>query len=125
MEFINDTSAQKEGSLLSYNTFYTTKVKPTIKLNSNSGLYNPSNNVIKLFTNNNDALTINENQQLSGNGTGLTNLNYNAITNTPDLTTYATNTNFNNLSTTVSGHTSSINDNTSSVISINRILNYN
>jgi hypothetical protein len=97
MEFINDASFQTGGSLLSYNTFYTTKVKPTIKLNSNSGIYNPSNNVIKIFTNNNDALTIDENQQLSGNATGLTNLNYNAITNAPDLTIYATNTNLNDL----------------------------
>ena len=40
MEFINDASFQTGGSLLSYNTFYTTKVKPTIKLNSNSGIYN-------------------------------------------------------------------------------------
>ena len=96
MEFINDVSAQTGSSLLSYNTFYTTKVKPTIKLNSNSGIYNPSNNVIKIFTNNNDALTIDENQFLTGNAIGLTNLNYNAITNKPDLTIYATNTNLNN-----------------------------
>ena len=108
MNFISDTSAQTNGSTLSYTTFYTTKAKPSIKLNLNSGLYNPSNNVINFFTNNNEALTINENQQLSGNGTGLTNLNYNAITNTPDLTIYATNTDLNNLSTTVSGHTTSI-----------------
>ena len=125
MNFISDTSAQTNGSTLSYTTYYTTKAKPSIKLNLNSGIYNPSNNIIKIFTNNNDALTIDENQQLSGNATGLTNLNYNAITNKPDLTIYATNTNLNNLSTTVSGNTSSINDNTSSIIGINRILNDN
>ena len=34
-----------------------------------------------------------------GNGTALTNLNYNTISNKPDLTVYATNTNVNNLST--------------------------
>ena len=124
MEFINDASLQTGGSLLSYNTFYTTKVKPTIKLNSNSGLYNPSNNVIKLFTNNNDALTIDENQQLSGNATGLTNLNYNAIANKPDLTIYATDTNLNNLSSTVSGHTSSINDNTTAININNTSINH-
>jgi len=33
-----------------------------------------------------------------GSGTALTNLNYNAITNKPDLTVYATNTNLNSLS---------------------------
>jgi hypothetical protein len=32
-----------------------------------------------------------------GSGTALTNLNYNAITNKPDLTQYATNTNLNNV----------------------------
>jgi hypothetical protein len=46
-------------------------------------MYNDSDNVIKIFTNNVDALIINANQQLSGNGTGLTNLNYNAISNKP------------------------------------------
>ena len=34
-----------------------------------------------------------------GNGTSISNLNYNAITNKPDLTGYATNTNLNSLST--------------------------
>jgi hypothetical protein len=34
-----------------------------------------------------------------GNGTALSNLNYNAIINKPDLTGYATNTNLNSLST--------------------------
>ena len=38
------------------------------------------------------------NGNIIGNGTALTNLNYNAITNKPDLTVYATNTNLNNLS---------------------------
>ncbi len=33
-----------------------------------------------------------------GSGTAVTNLNYTAITNKPDLTGYATNTNLNNLS---------------------------
>ena len=75
MQFISDASAQTGGSLLSYSTFYSTKTKPSIKLNSNSGIYNDSDNVIKIFTNNTDALIINASQQLSGNGTGLTNLN--------------------------------------------------
>ena len=34
-----------------------------------------------------------------GSGTALTNLNYNSITNRPDLTVYAANTNLNSLST--------------------------
>ena len=36
---------------------------------------------------------------INGNGTALSNLNYNAITNKPDLSGYATNTNLNNIST--------------------------
>jgi hypothetical protein len=47
------------------------------------------------------ASTINSSLNVVGNvigsGTALTNLNYNAITNRPDLTVYATNTNLNNL----------------------------
>jgi len=83
MQFINDASAQTGGSLLLFNTFYSTKAKPSIKLNSNSGIYNPSDNVVKIFTNNIDALTIDASQYLTGNGTGLTNLNYGAISNKP------------------------------------------
>ena len=76
MQFISDASAQTGGSLLSYGTLYSTKAKPTIKFNSNSGIYNQSDNVVKIFTNNTDVLTIDANQVLSGNATGLTNLNY-------------------------------------------------
>jgi hypothetical protein len=114
----SDTSTQLNNDLYADDNY-----SSTINFNATSGIYNPSANVIKIFTNNIDALTIDENQFLTGNATGLTNLNYNAITNKPDLTIYATNTNLNNLSTTVSGHTTSINDNTSSIISINSVLN--
>ena len=102
MDFIQDNSAQTGGSLLSFNTIYTTKPRPSISLNSNSGIYNPSDNVIKFFTNNIDALTINENQVLIGNATGLTNLNYNAILNKPDISIYATTTSISNLNISTS-----------------------
>ena len=99
MQFITDNSIQN-GTILSYGLSYSTKAKPTLKLNSNSGIYNPSDNVFKIFTNNTDALTIDANQYLTGDGTGLTNLNYNAITNKPDLsTTYSSILNLNTLST--------------------------
>ena len=52
MQFINDASTQNGGSLLSFSKFYSTKTNPSIKLNSNSGIYNPSDNVMKIFTNN-------------------------------------------------------------------------
>ena len=38
---------------------------------------------------------INVQGNITGSGTALTNLNYNAITNKPDLTGYAINTNLN------------------------------
>ena len=94
----------------SYNTIST----PEVNFHGTSGIYNPSNNVIKMFTNNIDALTIDSNQCLYGNGTGLTNIGYNnvinkpnnfpsdwltTVSNRPDLTVYATNNNLNSLST--------------------------
>ncbi len=84
MSYPCDTSTQINNALtLSDN--YSSSSAPNINFNSSCGRYNPSANVIKIFTNNTDALTINGSQQLSGNGTGLTNLNYNAILNTPTL----------------------------------------
>ena len=122
MSFITDTSTQLNNALTPSDTF-STSATPNINFNSSSGIYNPSANVIKIFTNNTDALTIDANQYLTGNATGLTNLIYNAISSAskPDLTIYATNTNLNSLSLTVSGHTTSINSNTSS---INGILKF-
>ncbi len=56
-----------------------------------------------------DFMLLNVGGNITGSGTALTNLNYNAITNKPDLTWYATNTNLNNLST-------------SSILSINNLI---
>ena len=82
MSFPSDTSTQLNNAL-SISDNYTSATTPNINFNATSGIYNPSANVIKIYTNNIDALTINASQQLSGNGTGLTNLNYSAISNLP------------------------------------------
>jgi hypothetical protein len=67
-----------------------------------------------MYTSSTTALTIDTNQCLYGNGTGLTNIGYNnvigkptnfqsdwnsTVINKPDLTVYATNSNLNSLST--------------------------
>ena len=127
MSYPTDTSTQLN-NVLTISDNYSSSTTPNINFNSSSGIYNPSDNVVKIFTNNIDALTIDASQYLTGNGTGLTNLNYGAISNKPtnfqtdwnttvsnrpslfsgsyndlsskpDLSVYATNTNLNNLST--------------------------
>ena len=126
--FPNDNSIQLNYiPTLSYS--YKTKNTPDITFNGSSGIYNESINNIKIFTNNTDALTIDSNQCLYGNATGLTHLQYtnidgkptnfqsdwsstiinkptnfqsdwsSTIINKPDLTVYALTTNLNNLST--------------------------
>ena len=90
MSFIQDSSAQTTATLPAIVIYYSTQAKPTIPLNTACGIYNPSNNIIKIFTNNTDALTINSNQEISGNGSGLSNLNYNNINNAPNLGNYLT-----------------------------------
>ena len=84
MSFIQDTSTQINNSLTPSDIF-TSSTTPNISVGFTSGIYNPSANLIKIFTNNIDALTIDGNQYLYGNATGLTNLNYNAISNKPSL----------------------------------------
>ena len=128
MSFTNDTSTQLNNTITQTTTF-TTNTSPDINFNGTSGIYNPSSNTIKIFTNNIDALTIDSNQCLDGNATGLTHIQYtnidnkptnfqsdwnsniinkptnfqsdynSTVSNTPNLSVYATNTNLNNLST--------------------------
>ena len=76
MSFITDTSTQLNNSTLTstFTTTYTTSTSPDIIFNVTCGIYNPSQNVIKIFTNNTDALTIDSNQSLYGNATGLTHI---------------------------------------------------
>ena len=115
MNFPNDDSTQTGIINVSYTTPYSSITNPNILFNDfKSGIYNPSLNTIRLFTNNTDALTIDSNQCLYGNGTGLTNIGYSnvidrptnfqsdwnsTIINRPDLTVYATTLNLNSLST--------------------------
>ena len=80
--FIQDTSTQTT-SVITANQRQTTKAIPNISFNGTSGSYNPTADNIKIFTNNVDALTIDSNQGLYGNGTGLTNLGYSNIINKP------------------------------------------
>jgi hypothetical protein len=81
--FTNDNSTQ-----LSYTPaisfLYNTISTPEVSFNGTNGIYNPSNNVIIMFTNNIDALTIDSNQWLYGNCTGLTNIGYNNVINKPN-----------------------------------------
>jgi len=70
--FITDASTQQTNSITSGSGF-TTKTKPSLSLSSSSGLYYPSINNIRLYTNSIDALTIDSNGVLSGNGSGFTN----------------------------------------------------
>ena len=91
-----------------------------------------------MFTNNIDALTIDSNQCLYGNGTGLTNIGYNnvinkpnnfpsdwltTVSNRPDLTIYATNNNLNSLSSTSSLLISNLNATSTSLLSSINNLN--
>ena len=109
MSYPTDASVQFNYTTITILPTFSSVTTPSILFNDGtSGLYNPSNNVIKMFTNNIDALTIDSNQCFYGNGTGLTNIGYNNVINKPtnfqtdwlttvsnrtDLTVYATNTN--------------------------------
>ncbi len=115
MSYPTDTSVQLDYTSVSILPTFSSVTAPTILFNDGtSGIYNPSKNVIKMFTNNIDALTIDSNQCLYGNGTGLSNIGYSnvinkpnffpsdwlsTVSNRPDLTVYATNNNLNSLST--------------------------
>ena len=57
MSFPSDGSTQLNNYQTLITTF-TTNTTPDINFNGTSGIYNPSANTIKIFTNNTDALTI-------------------------------------------------------------------
>ena len=126
--FSNDSSAQLSYTpTISYS--YGTINTPDITFNGTSGIYNSTSNTIIIFTSQTSALTIDSNQCLYGNGTGLTHFQYtnidgkptnfqcdynstlinkptnfqsdwiSTIINKPDLTQYAINKNLNNLFT--------------------------
>jgi len=84
--FNADVSTQGSGGLPTYTRTYSTQDYPITRMYSKSGIYNPSDNVIKFYTNNLDALTIDANQKVICNGSLITNLDYNNIsTNKPTL----------------------------------------
>ena len=84
--FNADLSTQGIGGLPIYTRTYPTKDYPITKMYSKSGIYNPSDNVIKFYTNDLDALTIDANQKVICNGSLIANLDYNNIsTNKPTL----------------------------------------
>ena len=99
--FSADTSTQGSGGLPTFTRTYSTKDYPITQMYSKSGIYNPSDNVIKIFTNNVDALTIDANQKVICNGSLIPNLDYNNITaNKPSLATVATSGSYSDLSGT-------------------------
>jgi len=81
-EFISDNSTQTT-SVFSQGNLYTSKTNPNLRLSTSSGIYYPSINNVRIYTNSIDALTIDSNQIIYGNGAGLTNLTYNNLNGTP------------------------------------------
>jgi hypothetical protein len=110
MNFNNDNSTQLNIGSATFTPSYTSKTAPNLLLNdSSSGIYNPSLNTMKFFTNNIDAFTIDENQCLYGNATGLTNLGYSNIINKPSTFPSDWNTTINKPSTFPSDWNTTIN----------------
>jgi hypothetical protein len=110
MNFNNDNSTQLNIGSATFTPSYSSKTAPNLILNdSSSGIYNPSLNTIKFFTNNIDAFTIDENQCLYGNATGLTNLGYSNIINKPSTFPSDWNTTINKPSTFPSDWNTTIN----------------
>ena len=97
-DFIIDDSIQTS-TIFSQGSIFTTKTNPNLRLSSTAGLYYPSENNCRVYTNSIDAFTIDNNQILYGNGAGF-NLNYNNISNPPNLSLYATTATLGSYSTT-------------------------
>jgi len=115
----NNLNSLSTNSILSINNLNNTSTTTFNNLNSlstNSILsinnLNNKTNFTNLLVSNASTLlsSLNITGNIIGSGTALTNLNYNAITNRPDLSGYAINTNLNSLST-------------SSTLSINNLNN--
>ena len=81
-QFINDTSIQTT-TVFSQGSPFTSTANPNLRLSSSAGVYYPSTDNFRIFVNSTDALTIDSNGILYGNGTGLTNLTYNNINGKP------------------------------------------
>ena len=82
--FNNDTSTQLNNTTFSYLPSYSSASNPSILFNDGtSGIYNATANSIIFYTSGTTALTIDTNQGLYGNGTGLTNIGYTNVINKP------------------------------------------
>jgi len=84
MNFNNDNSTQLNITTSSYLPSYSSTTNPSILFNDGtSGIYNATANSIIMYTSGTTALTIDSNQCLYGNGTGLTHIQYSNIDNKP------------------------------------------
>ena len=82
--FNNDTSVQLNYTTSSYLPSYSSASNPSILFNDGtSGIYNATANSIIFYTSSTTAFTIDSNQCLYGNGTGLTNIGYTNVINKP------------------------------------------
>jgi hypothetical protein len=81
-DFINDTSTQKTSLFLQGNAF-TSKTNPNVRLSYTSGIYYPSTDKFRIYTNSMDAFIIDINGILYGDCGGLTNLTSNNLNGTP------------------------------------------
>ena len=63
--FTQDSTLQTLTSVSTFSSIYRTFDRPNIKFFDNAGIYNPSNNNINIFTNNTDAIMINQNQNIT------------------------------------------------------------
>ena len=84
MNFIPDNSTQTGINNVTYTPTYSSVSNPNVIFNdSTSGIYNPTANKIIFYTSGTTALTIDSNQCLYGNATGLTHLQYTNIDGKP------------------------------------------
>ena len=102
--FSQDNTTQSDNTI-NTSSFYSTIGTPNIKLLSSSGIYNPSDNEIRIFNNSIDSITITNTNNVGigktnpsykldvngnigatnfyGGGANITNVNYNNLTNKP------------------------------------------
>ena len=149
MSFPSDTSTQLNYTTVSYLPTYSSITNPSILFNDGtSGIYNSTANSIIIYTSSTTALTIDSNQCLYGNATGLTHLQYtnidgkptnfqsdwnstiinkptnfqsdynSTVINTPNLSVYATNTNLNSLSSNATLSINNLNSTSTTILGI-------
>ena len=149
MSFPTDTSTQLNYTTVSYLPSYSSITNPSILFNDGtSGIYNSTANSIIIYTSSTTALTIDSNQCLYGNATGLTHLQYtnidgkptnfqsdwnstiinkptnfqsdynSTVINTPNLSVYATNTNLNSLSSNATLSINNLNSTSTTILGL-------